>query len=1534
MKSKNIIVAIIFFFCAASTHSQPQPYVPGNCLLKTTWGQDDYYNDACPVNHTGPNGHVMAGEVAVAMAQIMKYYGWPYPSGLGSQVYLSDAYGILLANFNLPFDDFQLMPNSLNANNTTQEKEFVSKLIYKCGVAVETKYSVTNSTADIEKIANALMVNFRYKPSARLVHSLDYTDDEWAALIDNEINNKRPVILATTLSGSDVKIVIVDGYPSGTDRYRFHFNPGDGNSTAQNFLDVRYSSSAVIGLEPDVYYNTLNTRREFSIAMDPMELLHPDDRVKFAAIAIGCGTKPTPTYTWLFNGTPLFSSRLRGMSYKRQQKAVRVSCILNDDDPLDRTVSNSVLLIPFTQVSKPSSNSPVCQGEPLRLSALGVTPGGGSANFNGNDQYLKIPGNELVVNDFTYELWVNPIQKPSAPCFEIDFSKTETDLGYSIALRYSNDAMILEFIDHGNPTEKVYKPQLSNLWIHLALVRRGRLLGIYVNGILAGTPLTITNAQLTTDTIFLGKEDQQYFQGWIDEFRFWNTALSQAEIQAGMLNEVDRDHPKYQNLVRYYKFNSNHALEDEKGGVIATAPNQPTNRPSKASYIWFDPDNKQYNSQYPVLTESPVKYGEYRLIATAFANRPNKSTTLNATFYKGKEPTAGSNSPVYVGNTIALKSNTQLVPGGGHVELNGINQFIVTPDLKQEFSSSDITLEIWFLAKGAGVIISEPDGHWNRSLLEAVTVAGDPNTLEIKARVGGLNPISLGTVSINKWNHAVVRYNSHLQQMDGILNGMLSKDISTGLRTMPAGQSIFYSIGKSCAYNMGSGAIFGGEVDEFRIWNSFITNDELQNIRNAQVSETHPLYNNLVACYNFDETFPLADQRQGDDATAPNGYSSLTADSYRWEGPDNFDSQNQNPQRGPATLAMQGNYEVYSQSPSGCKSETTSKFVNVMPLPIPKVTLDESFRLVRTGSSSTLTAKYSNGGTDPQFSYWTVKNINHWVSTRDTPKFTSTFADGEKIFCVMTSNAANVDPVTATSNTLTICLVDQIVDGGANSNSPLCSGSDLRLSVTNALMSGMQGATFQWRGPKDYTSTLPNPIIPDITEDMAGSYCVVATSSTGYKKAASINVVVTPVSKSQPYIETAGWEPESDIDIQHYAYAALGALLSFHILGPSTIPGGGRWNALEAPADNKTYQWTINGQVVAGATGVTFSNSLLQDMDEVQCIITTTSGCGSSVASNPIFVLNSQSTPLLKPQASYKRTQADQVILSAAGMVPGGGHIVLGNAANQYVAGSIVNKTFVDFTCEFWVRPEGFTSGNVYFSVSAAIPNNNLVLRQATPDSIAIEINKRIYKMAYAPPLNKWTHLAIIKKGSAITFLANGVPWYKVVLNSLPPVNMGTIQIGGHTGNPADNTFNGSIDEFRFWNTALSRQTLLTWEYKEVTSDHDNYNQLLAYLKFNSGSNLKEEVSGQLFTTPNSYTSAASDYWKYWWEGEHAPSVSILNENVTITISALEQLCRMYQVVALSPGGIESEWSNELIISDENLAIPGVNATGNGSLGP
>ena len=202
-------------------------------LLTSAWGQGCFHNAMCP-NDEGPCHHVEAGCVAVAMAQIMYYHEQPI-NGTGSMTYSCPPYGTLSANFDIPYS-WEQMVDILHENNSA-----VAQLIYHCGVSVKTKYSAQSSAAGNSNAAIALR-QFFYYPTSTLSNRTEFDEEEWLALIKNDLDQGLPVYYSgkSDLGGH---AFVCDGYDNNG---LFHFNFGwDGNHDGYYSLNSPYGFSAI-----------------------------------------------------------------------------------------------------------------------------------------------------------------------------------------------------------------------------------------------------------------------------------------------------------------------------------------------------------------------------------------------------------------------------------------------------------------------------------------------------------------------------------------------------------------------------------------------------------------------------------------------------------------------------------------------------------------------------------------------------------------------------------------------------------------------------------------------------------------------------------------------------------------------------------------------------------------------------------------------------------------------------------------------------------------------------------------------------------------------------------------------------------------------------------------------------------------------------------------------------------------------------------------------------------------------------------------
>ena len=201
-------------------------------LLTTTWNQNYPYNSLCPEDTAGNGGHVYAGCVATAMAQVMNYWGHP-TKGNGSYSYepYSWSYDQIYtypeqtANFGETYYHFENMADYLDSLSTEEEIYNIALLQWHCGISVEMMYSPEGSGAYSSDVPFAASQFFGYN-YADMLDMWDYDNEEWAAALKEELDKGRPMYY----SGQDDEgrgghAYVCDGYDENN---FFHFNWGWG----------------------------------------------------------------------------------------------------------------------------------------------------------------------------------------------------------------------------------------------------------------------------------------------------------------------------------------------------------------------------------------------------------------------------------------------------------------------------------------------------------------------------------------------------------------------------------------------------------------------------------------------------------------------------------------------------------------------------------------------------------------------------------------------------------------------------------------------------------------------------------------------------------------------------------------------------------------------------------------------------------------------------------------------------------------------------------------------------------------------------------------------------------------------------------------------------------------------------------------------------------------------------------------------------------------------------------------------------------
>lgn len=184
--------------------------------------------------------------------------------------------------------------------------------------------------------------------------------------------------------------------------------------------------------------------------------------------------------------------------------------------------------------------------------------------FDGDNDYVNLGAltPSIIEGDFTIESY-----------FRIDDSATRGLItafnsntgGWAIMQDGTSMKFILGTSSSSQFSDEVWSNELTlNRWYHIAGVKQGNTLKIYIDGVFiqsAETDYIVPDLPVYLGRRYIDLNNGWFHNGAMDELRIWNTARSQSEIQAQMASPLQGDEP---NLVAYYDF------EDGSGSTTLT----------------------------------------------------------------------------------------------------------------------------------------------------------------------------------------------------------------------------------------------------------------------------------------------------------------------------------------------------------------------------------------------------------------------------------------------------------------------------------------------------------------------------------------------------------------------------------------------------------------------------------------------------------------------------------------------------------------------------------------------------------------------------------------------------------------------------------------------------------------------------------------------------------------------------------------------------------------------------------------------------
>ncbi len=512
-------------------------------------------------------------------------------------------------------------------------------------------------------------------------------------------------------------------------------------------------------------------------------------------------------------------------------------------------------------------------GSGVKLSAPG-----NALQFDGSSDYVDATIPFTHINNFTIETWINPTSfvGGNKGIFTYGYDNTLTSNGINLTI----DASGFLYFNHAGIAgyNTGYQFPSTNRWYHVAISRGGGVSKTYINGNLifstsSSSPSTPTDFNIGSHT------SNRFFNGKIDEFRFYSTVLTPAQIQSDMLNTTISVPAS---LVAYYNFDT--AVANQNNSGVTTLKDLSGNN-YNGTLMTFALNGSTSNWVESYALVMPTATAATNITATGFtANWSMPNAGLIDSFYLDVSAVPNftsviSGSPFAVVGGTTNKSLTGLTAGtyyyrvsasktsvssqgaysniistgpGNALQFDGINDYVSLPNgsINTKLTGGQVTVEAWVNSSVSGnlkTIIK----NWGTSINGAFHFDIQNGILYVTVAQSNNTTITLSSPSsleINRWYHVAFSANGTTVKLfvngqevgSATYNGTLKTDFQ------------YVNIGSKPSNSGGSDGAnpgyFNGSMDEIRIWNVGKSEAEIQtNMRNP----IDPNTSGLIAYYNF-----------------------------------------------------------------------------------------------------------------------------------------------------------------------------------------------------------------------------------------------------------------------------------------------------------------------------------------------------------------------------------------------------------------------------------------------------------------------------------------------------------------------------------------------------------------------------------------------------------------------------------------------------------------------------------------------------------
>lgn len=334
-------------------------------------------------------------------------------------------------------------------------------------------------------------------------------------------------------------------------------------------------------------------------------------------------------------------------------------------------------------------------------------------NFDGVDDHINFKNKfNLESGNFSIEAWVksNAVNGNAQTILSKHLSPTATN-GYD--LRIVNN--LVSFYWNNNAITATHSID-TDRWYHIALTFDGTTYTLYIDGIVEKTTSGINPTSNSVDFI-LGAMSQNtdtpynYFNGWMDELRIWNVALTEDQIRKMMNQEIINDGsnnvrgviiPKnisslnWSNLSGYFQMNN---ASDVNNGYLIDKSGNAVNGKLKGIYL-PEPDTAPipYTTRIDGEWETDETWTHHDVWDPPYSLGIDNITAIEWNIVETSHNITSIGNKTVLGllvnsNTISANNNSKIEISSylkldGKIDLVGKSQLIQTLDSDLDVNSS------------------------------------------------------------------------------------------------------------------------------------------------------------------------------------------------------------------------------------------------------------------------------------------------------------------------------------------------------------------------------------------------------------------------------------------------------------------------------------------------------------------------------------------------------------------------------------------------------------------------------------------------------------------------------------------------------------------------------------------------------------------------------------------------------------------------------------------------------------------------------